>query len=80
MLNMDTTNTTANHSVFLPMPMVQAAIATLMECAAFAIDDVKDEKDEDEDFGDHTPDRGDNVMDEVGRVSPPLYSCRLEHQ
>ncbi len=62
------------------MPMVQAATTVLMELAAFAIDDTKDEKDEDEDFGDHAPDGGDNVMDEVGRLSPPSYSCRLKQR
>ncbi|KAK0207665.1 rab-GTPase-TBC domain-containing protein [Armillaria fumosa] len=64
-LSVDTTSTKANNSVFSPMPMVQAANAALMERTAFAIDDAKDDDDEDEDFGDDTLDEGDNVMDEV---------------
>lgn len=64
-LSVDTASITANNSVFSPMPMVQAANAALMERTAFAIDDAKDDDDEDEDFGDDTLDGGDNVMDEV---------------
>ncbi|KAK0488526.1 rab-GTPase-TBC domain-containing protein [Armillaria novae-zelandiae] len=64
-LSVDTASTKANNSVFSPMPMVQAANAALMERTAFAIDDAKDDDDEDEDFGDDTLDGGDNVMDEV---------------
>ncbi|PBK98911.1 TBC-domain-containing protein [Armillaria gallica] len=64
-LSVDTASITANDSAFSPMPMVQAANAALLERTAFAIDDAKDDDDEDEDFGDDTLDGGDNVMDEV---------------
>ncbi|EIM86543.1 TBC-domain-containing protein [Stereum hirsutum FP-91666 SS1] len=49
---------------FSPMPMVQAANAALMERTAFAIDDAKDEDEEDEESGFGVGD-DDGVMDEV---------------
>lgn len=79
-LSVDTASITTNNSVFSPMPMVQAANAALLERTAFAIDDAKDDDDEDEDFGDDTLDGGDNVMDEVGRLLPLSYSCRLKQR
>lgn len=79
-LSVDTASITTNNSVFSPMPMVQAANAALLERTAFAIDDAKDDDDEDEDFGDDTLDGGDNVMDEVGRLLPLSYSSRLKQR
>lgn len=49
---------------FSPMPMVQAANAALLERTAFAIDDAKDEDEEDEESGFGVGD-DDGVMDEV---------------
>lgn len=53
-----------NTKIFSPMPMVQAANAALMERTAFAIDDAKDDDEDDYDLeGEDIS--GDNVMDEV---------------
>ncbi|KDQ50143.1 hypothetical protein JAAARDRAFT_42323 [Jaapia argillacea MUCL 33604] len=56
-----TTSAPAGHETS-PMTMVQTANAALMERTPFAIDDAKDEEEEDEDF---FGDEDDGVMDEV---------------